>query len=80
MGHPSRNMKDIGAEGNLNSGSLAQEVSKEKSFSMWSKDCFSDILVKSVAAFYSCPKSLPEVKVKKFRLITLTNEVSKSLV
>jgi hypothetical protein len=31
-GHPSRSHEDSGAEGNLNSGGLAQEVSEEKNF------------------------------------------------
>jgi hypothetical protein len=30
MGHPSKNMEYIGAEGDLNCGSLALENSKEK--------------------------------------------------
>ena len=34
VGNPSRNMKDIGAEGDLNCGGLAQEVSEEKNISM----------------------------------------------
>ena len=34
MGHSSRNMKDIGAESDLNCGVLAQEVSEEKNVSM----------------------------------------------
>jgi hypothetical protein len=33
--------------------------------------------VKNRAAFCNCPKSLPEAKVKSFRLIVLTKEVSK---
>jgi hypothetical protein len=34
MGHPSRTVEDIGAEGDFNCGGLAQEVSKEKNLSM----------------------------------------------
>ena len=33
-------------------------------------------MVKNVAAFCPCLKSLPETKVKRFRLIALTKEVS----
>jgi hypothetical protein len=47
---------------------------------MWHKDCFCGILVKNVATFYSCLKSLPEAKVNRlglFALIALTKEVSK---
>jgi hypothetical protein len=36
-----------------------------------------DILVKNVAAFCPYLKSLSETKVKRFRLIALTKEVSK---
>jgi hypothetical protein len=42
---------------------------------MQSRDIFGNILVKNVAAFSHCPKSLPEAKVKEFRLIALTKEV-----
>jgi hypothetical protein len=34
MGHPRRNMGDSGAEGDLNCGGLAQEVSEEKNISV----------------------------------------------
>jgi hypothetical protein len=34
MSHRCRNMEDIGVEGDLNSGDLAQELSKEKNISM----------------------------------------------
>ena len=40
MGHPSSNMKDLAAGSNLNCVDLAQEISKEKNFRMWHKDCF----------------------------------------
>ena len=77
MGHPSRNMENFVAGSNLNCIDLAQEISKEKNFSMWHKDCFCGILVKNVATFCPCLKSLPEAKVKTLRLIALTKEVSK---
>ena len=77
MGHPSRNMEDFVAGSNLNCVDLAQEISKEKNFSMWHKDCFCGILVKNVATFCPCLKSLPEAKVKRLRLIALRKEVSK---
>ena len=53
------------------------EVSEEKNFSMWPRDCYCKILKKNVSAFCHCPNSLPEAKVKRFRLIALTKEVSK---
>ena len=36
-----------------------------------------DILVKKVAAFCHCPRSLSETKVKRFGLIPLAEEISK---
>ena len=39
MGHPSKNMEDFVVEGDLNYGNLVIEVSEEKNFSMWWKDC-----------------------------------------
>ena len=62
----------------MNSGSLAQEVSEEKTANAWPRDCFCGILVKNVAAFFPCLKNPPEAKVKKtFRLIALAKEISK---
>jgi hypothetical protein len=58
-------------------GSLAQEISEKKNFSMVPKGHFGDILMMNVAAFCPCPKSLPEAKVKRFRLIALAKEISK---
>jgi hypothetical protein len=58
MGHPSRNMEDSGAEGDLNCGGLAQEVSEEKNFSLLPRNSSCDISVKNVTAFCPCPKSL----------------------
>jgi hypothetical protein len=63
MAYPSRNMEDFVAEIDLNCEDLAQEGSVEN-FNMWPKDCFCGILVKNVAAFYPCMKSLAEVRVK----------------
>jgi hypothetical protein len=77
MGHPSRNMEDFVAGSDLNCVDPAQEISKEKNFRMCHKDCFCGILVKNVATFCPCLKSLPEVKMKRLRLIALTKEVSK---
>ena len=68
MGYLSRNMEDFVAGSNLNCVDLTQEISKEKSFSMWHKACFCGILVKNVATFCPC---LPETKVKSFGLIAL---------
>ena len=70
-------MEDIVAEDDLNCVSLALEVSEEKNFSMWPRDCSCDILVKNVVTFCPCLKSLPEVNVKRFKVIELTEKVSK---
>ena len=70
-------MGDSAAVSDSNCADLAQELSVEKNVSMWSRDYFCGILVKNVAAFCLCLKSLPEAKVKRFRLIALTKEVSK---
>ena len=53
MGHPSRNIEDFVAGSNLNCVDLAQEVSVNKNFKMWPRDCFCAILVKNVVAFGS---------------------------
>jgi hypothetical protein len=77
IGHPRRNIEDFIAECDLNCADLAQEVSVEKNFSVWPRDCFCGIWVRKVAAFCHCPKSLPEAKMKRFILIALKKEVSK---
>ena len=65
----------ICAESNLYGADSTQKF-KKKNFNMWPKDCFCGILVKNVAAFCLCMKSLAEAKVKRFMLITLTKEIS----
>ena len=50
---------------------------KGGNFSILPRDYFCDVLVKQVAAFCSCLKSLPEDKVKSFELIPLAEEISK---
>lgn len=77
MSHPIGNMEASDAEGDLNCGGLAQEVSEEKTFSMCPRDCSCDIMLKNVSTFCPCLKSLPEAKVKRFRLITLSKEILK---
>jgi hypothetical protein len=70
-------MKHFVAEMDLNCADLAQEGSVEQNFSMWPRERFCGILMKNVAAFCPCLKSLPESKVKIFILIALTMEPSK---
>jgi hypothetical protein len=70
-------MEEFNAVSDLNYVDLAQEISKEKYFRMWHKDSFHGILVKNVVTFSPCLKSLPEAKVKRLRLVSLTREVSK---
>ena len=66
MGYPSKNMEDFVPEYDVNCAYLPQEVSVGKNFSMWPRDCFCDILVKNMAIFCSCLKSLHKAKLKKF--------------
>lgn len=75
MGHLNRNMEDIGVNGDLNSVGLAQEASAEK-FSMFPRDCFLYILMRTVAMFCHGMKILPEAKVKRFIEIALREEIS----
>jgi hypothetical protein len=77
MGYTSRNTEDFVAESNLNCVDLAQEGSV-KNFNMGPRDCFVVFLVMNLATFCHCLKSLPEAKVKRFRLIALTREVSET--
>lgn len=57
-------MEDCGAEGDLNCGGLAQDISHENNLNMLPRDCSCEILVKNVAAFCFRLKSLPEAKVE----------------
>ena len=49
-----RNMEDSDAEGDLNCGVPAQEISEEKNVSMWPRNCSCGSLANNVAAF--CPE------------------------
>jgi hypothetical protein len=71
MDHPSRNMEDSGDEGNLNCGGLDQEVSEERNFSMLPGDDSYYVLVKKVTTFRLFHWSLPEGKVKRFKMVAL---------
>lgn len=74
-------MEDCGAEGHLmNCGGLDQEVSGEKNINMWPRDHSCDTWVKNAAALCTCPKSLPEAKVKRFGLIPGQRKFQNSLV
>ena len=66
-------MEDSGTKSYLSCRGLTQVVSDEN-ISMWPRDCFY-ILVRSVAAFFPCLKSLLEAKVKKSGLILLAEEI-----
>jgi hypothetical protein len=68
-------MEDFVTESDLNCANLAQEVSVDN-FNIWPRDCFCGILVKNVAPFCPCLKSLQEANVKRLRLIALTKDVS----
>ena len=69
-------MEDSDAKSYLNCWKFTQELS-EKNVSMLPRNHSWDVLVKNVAAFCPCPKSLPEAKVKSFGLIPLAEEISK---
>ena len=55
MVRPSKNMEDIGAEGDLNGRDLAQDVSDEN-ITMWPTESFCEGLVKNMAAFLPLPE------------------------
>lgn len=74
MVHTNGNIKDSGAEVELNCGGLAQDI-LENNFCMSSRECFYDILMKNMAAFCPCLKSLHEPKIKRLRLIAFTKEI-----
>ena len=78
MVYPGRNMEHFVAGSNLNCAVLVQEVSEERNFSMWHKDCFWSILVNNVAEFFFVWRNLPEANIKRFMIIALTKEVSKN--
>lgn len=61
----------------MNYGYSAQEVSEGKNVSNKSRDNSYDILTKTVAFFWLCPKILPEAKLKCFGLMILSEEISR---
>ena len=76
MGQTSRSIEDSAVKSYLNYEGLAQDVSEEQNINIWPRDHSCDILVKKLAAFCPC-LSLPETKVKSFRLIMLAEGISK---
>lgn len=60
MGYTSKSTEESCIEGDVNCGDLFWDVLEEKNFIMLSRDCYSSILWKNLAAFYPCLTSLPE--------------------
>jgi len=75
MGYSSRNMEDFAADSDLNTTDPARVVSVEKSLGVCHRDCFCCNLIKNGTGVCPCLKSLPEAKVKRFILITLTQKL-----
>ena len=61
-------MEDSGVKSNFNrwGGVAGSRGSRGKDFSVLPKNHSCDNLVKNVAAFYPCLKSLPKTKIKNF--------------
>ena len=76
MSHSTRSLKYNTAESNVDCQCLAQKVLERNNFSNWARDHSSGILAKNMSNFFSCPKNLPEAKLKNFGLITLAEEIS----
>ena len=74
MGHPRKNMEDFVTEWFELCRPGPRGFNGKLFFDRWPRDCFCGILMKNVAAFCPCLKSLPESKVKRFILISLTKE------
>ena len=70
-----KKIENNSAEGNVNCGDSAREVSEEKNFNMWPKDDSCGILAKNVSSLCLSPKNLPEAKLKSFRIILLPEEI-----
>jgi hypothetical protein len=68
-------MEDIGAEGDLTYGCLAKKFQR-RMLVCGMETVFMVILVKNMAAFCPCPKSLPKAKMRRIRSIALAKEVS----
>lgn len=72
-------MEDRLTKNNVDHGDPAEEVSDRNNINIsnWTTDHFCDILAKNIAAFYPCPKTLPEAKLKSNKLISLIVEISR---
>ena len=73
IGYTGRDLENSDTESNIGYYGSAQD-SSEKNNSKCPRDCSCDSLVKNVASFCSCPKTLPEDKLKNFELIPLADE------
>lgn len=72
MSYPIMSFKDSGAESNRVFGDPSHG-------SITSSERTHDILTKKVAAFWPCPETLPEVKLKSTGLIPLMKRFQDSL-
>jgi hypothetical protein len=74
MSHPSRSLEDNSSESNVDYGGRPEEVSEEN----WVRNHSCDS-AKNVTTFCSCPKNLPEAKLKSLVLISLQRLFQDSL-
>lgn len=70
MGHPSRNLEDNGAEGNVDCAGPAQGVSEGNKMSNRARDHSCATVAKNVA-FSPCLKTLPDAKLRSFGSVLL---------
>ena len=66
MDNTSRSMEDSGAKSCLNCWRLAPDILEQKNLNMFPRDHYRNVLVKNVASFCPCLKSLPEAYVRVF--------------
>lgn len=64
MGYPSRYLENSSVDSNLDSRGSTQEVWEGNNITNYARD-YNGILEKNMAAFYLCPKILPDAKLKK---------------
>lgn len=69
MGHLNRSMEGSTEE----QFEMEEKDSEGKNISKWFADCYCDVLAKNVAGFAFGPKNIPDVKLKNFRLMVLTD-------
>lgn len=77
MDHLNRSLNDGSSERKVEYEGQDKDVSKGNNISKWLRYHVCDILAKIIDFFCICPKNLPKIKLKSFRINSFAKNVSR---